>query len=283
MSRYPTREQAIRRRVAAAVVFLIGLGVAGWVAARGLDAAEDDTPQVTTTVAPPKELRITFPEGWTREQMALRVDARLPGVTAAQYRAVTVAGTLPQGFEPPRNLEGFLFPDTYFVFENAKAKTLVDKQLANFTDKWSTVKLQFARAKNLTSYDVLIIASMIEKEARVQRERALIAAVIYNRLRARIPLGIDATLRYGLNIPPTKPITQDHLDSDSPYNTRKFQGLPPTPIANPGLPSIRAAAHPANVDYLYFVRKPDCKTHFFTSSLEEFNNFPREGLEKKCP
>lgn len=283
MNNYPSREQVIRRRVAAAVVLAAGIGAGVWVAAESLNAAKDDTPPVTTTVAPPKEVRVTFPEGWTREQMALRADRVIPGVTADEYRAATRRGTLPKGFGKPRNLEGFLFPDTYFVFENATAKTLVDKQLANFGTKWSTVKLRFAQSKNLTAYDVLTIASMIEKEARVQKERALIAAVIYNRLRARIPLGIDATLRYGLRIPPTKAITQEDLDSDSPYNTRKFQGLPPTPIANPGVSSIEAAAKPANVDYLYFLRKPDCKHHFFTSSLEEFENFTREGLNKKCP
>jgi UPF0755 protein len=130
----------------------------------------------------------------------------------------------------------------------------------------------------LTSYDVLIIASMIEKEVQVPKERALVAAVIYNRLKAGLPLGLDATVRYGLDIPPTEPIHESELNSDSPYNTRKFPGLTPTPIGNPGLASLQAAAHPAKVDYLYFIRKPDCKSHFFTASEEEFNNYPRGGL-----
>ena len=103
---------------------------------------------------------------------------------------------------------------------------------------------------------MLTIASMIEKEAVVPSERKLIAAVIYNRLHAHMPLGIDATIRYGLNVPGTQSLLQSQLDSNTPYNTRKFLGLPPTPIANPGLPSMQAAAHPAKVDYLYFVRKP---------------------------
>ena len=101
-------------------------------------------------------------------------------------------------------------------------------------------------------------------------ERRLIAAVIYNRLHHRMPLGIDATIRYGLNIPGTKSLTKAALASSSPYNTRRFPGLPPTPIANPGLASIRAAAHPTHVDYLYFVRKPDKKHHFFTADENEF-------------
>jgi UPF0755 protein len=102
--------------------------------------------------------------------------------------------------------------------------------------------------------------------------------VIYNRLHQRMPLGIDATLRYGLDIPPTQAITKIQLASDTPYNTRKFRGLPPTPIANPGLASMQAAADPAKVDYLYFVRKPDCHSHFFTADVNVFLNYTRKGL-----
>ena len=111
-------------------------------------------------------------------------------------------------------------------------------------------------------------------------ERRLVAAVIYNRLRLGMPLGIDATIRYGLNIPPTQAILQSQLETPSPYNTRcsTCTGLPPTPIGNPGLASMQAAAHPAKTDYLYCVRKADCKSHFFTADLDEFNNYPRGGL-----
>ena len=171
-----------------------------------------------------------------------------------------------------------MFPDTYFVFETDPAATLVEKQLENFRAKWAKVDMTYARSKNLTNYDVLTIASMIEKEVVVPRERRLVAAVIYNRLHQRMPLGIDATLRYGLDLPPTEAITKTQLASDSPYNTRKFRGLPPTPIANPGLDSLQAAAHPAKVDYLYFVRKPDCRSHFFTADVNAFLNYTRKGL-----
>ena len=91
-----------------------------------------------------------------------------------------------------------------------------------------------------------------------------------------MPLGIDATLRYGLGIPGTKPLTKAHLRSSSPYNTRRFKGLPPTPIGNPGLASMRAAARPAAVDYLYYVRKPDGKHHFFTADEDEFRRMAEE-------
>jgi UPF0755 protein len=111
---------------------------------------------------------------------------------------------------------------------------------------------------------------MVERETVAPEERALVAAVIYNRLDRGMPLGIDATLRYGLGIPGTRPLTKTQLASDSPYNTRRFKGLPPTPIANPGVASIKAAAHPAAVDYLYYVRKPDKVHHFFTADEQEF-------------
>ena len=138
--------------------------------------------------------------------------------------------------------------------------------------------LRYARSRNLTPYDVLIIASMIEKETAIPRERRLVSAVIYNRLRHGMPLGIDATIRYGLDIPGTESLTKEALRSDSPYNTRLRPGLPPTPIANPGLDSLQAAAHPAKVDYLYFVRKPDCRSHFFTADVNAFFNYTRRGL-----
>ena len=146
-------------------------------------------------------------------------------------------------------------------------------QLATFARNWKQVNLRYARSKNLTRYDVLIIASMIEREVRAPSERRLVSAVIYNRLHNRMRLQIDAALRYGLHIPAARPITESELRSSNPYNTSTHYGLPPTPIANPGLASIEAAAHPAHVDYLYFVRKPDKVHHFFTNSLDAFDAY----------
>ena len=238
-----------------------------------------------------KVLRIVFPEGFTRAQMVERVDAvreiaRVKRhvtmrMTASDYAAATAAAPIPAPFreDAHEQIEGFLFPATYAFFARERARRFVGRQLEAFRKAWRKVDMRYARSKNLTPYDVLIIASMIEREVVVPRERRIVAAVVYNRLRARMPLGIDATLRYGLNIPPTEPITLSHLDSDSPYNTRKLAGLPPTPIANPGLASMQAAAHPAEVDYLYFVRKPDCRSHFFTASSAEFDVYSREGLQ----
>jgi UPF0755 protein len=171
------------------------------------------------------------------------------------------------------DLEGFLFPATYDFLRRTTAKQLVSAQIAAFCRNWSSVNMSYARSKNLTPYDVLTIASMIEKEAAVPSERPLIAAVIYNRLHDGMQLGIDATLRYGLHISPTESIHLSQLQNPTPYNTRLHHGLPPTPISNPGLASIRAAAHPAHVDYLYYARKKDHRHHFFTSSGTAYNNF----------
>jgi UPF0755 protein len=257
------------------------------------DGSATPTTAPTTTGPPPKPvLRIIFPEGFTIDDMAKRIRAVnkiaeekrkiTPKLEPRQYlRIGKTKSAPPQGFEYKKrvaSLEGFLFPATYDFTEDTTTRQLVDKQFEAFIRAWSQLDLRYSKSKNLTAYDVLIIASMIEKEVQVPKERPLVAAVIYNRLHAGLPLGIDATIRYGLHIPPTEPIHQSELDSDSPYNTRKFPGLTPTPIANPGLASLQAAAHPAKVDYLYFVRKADCKSHFFTASEKKFDDYPRAGL-----
>ena len=233
---------------------------------------------------PPKPFRVIFPEGFTRAQMAERVGVvagiaeRKRGGTvrlsSAAYGRATRRIAVPC-FSPRlrTKTEGFLFPATYDFLAKTTSSQLARDQVQAFCRNWRTLDLRYARSKNLTPYDVLTIASMVEKEAEAPEERPLIAAVIYNRLRERMPLGIDSTLRYGLNISPDKSITESQLQSQSPYNTRNRLGLPPTPIANPGLASMRAAAHPAKVDYLYFVRKPDKVHHFFTASASEFQQY----------
>jgi UPF0755 protein len=206
-------------------------------------------------------------------QIAIEKRGVTPRLTRRAYLDAVARARPPKPFLPDwkrGSLEGFLFPAAYDFTERTTARQLVADQLTAFRQRFATVPLRYARSKNLTPYDVLIIASMIEKEAAVPRERRLVAAVIYNRLRAGFPLGIDATLRYGLDIPPTDSITKAALASDNPFNSRKLTGLPPTPIANPGLASLRAAARPADVDYLYFVRIPGTKRHFFTADENLF-------------
>jgi UPF0755 protein len=246
--------------------------------------------EITSPPPPPKPLRIVFPEGFTRTEMAERITAvnRLakqrrsvtPRLDAQRYLAASASSSFARRFArdgQAHSLEGFLFPATYEFTRRTTSAQLVELQLEAFRRAWRRVDLSYARSKNLTPYDVLIIASMIEKEVIAPEERRLVAAVIYNRLRDGIALGIDATIRYGLGVPPTESLRESHLEHPTPYNTREHLGLPPGPISNPGLASVQAAAHPANVDYLYFVRKPDKVHHFFTPSKEEFDRYQREN------
>jgi uncharacterized YceG family protein len=147
----------------------------------------------------------------------------------------------------------------------------VATQLQAFWPRFATIDLRAAKRKNLTPYDVLIIASLVERETAVPRERKLIASVIYNRLRAGTPLGIDATTRFQFN-KWSGALTRSELASPSPYNTRNHTGLPPGPIGNPGVPSMAAAAAPARTSFMFYVANP-CKpgTHTFTKTLAEFN------------
>jgi UPF0755 protein len=218
---------------------------------------------------PPNVVMVTIPEGRSRREIAplvknlegnyLRATRRSPVLDPSDYRA-----------RRARSLEGFLFPATYELKKGQPVSRLVERQLEAFKRNFDEVDLRYARSRNLTPYDVLIIASMVEREAQVARERRLVASVIYNRLRQGMPLGIDATIRYALN-QWNRPLRQSELATTSPYNTRVEPGLPPGPIGNPGLASIKAAARPAKSDYLFYVVKPGtCGEHSFSSTDAEF-------------
>ena len=207
---------------------------------------------------PPKDIvTVTIPEGRSRAEVAPTVEGA--GLEGSYERA---SATAPAGFSLRKykagsadSLEGFLFPATYELKRGASTEELVAKQLDAFEEQFATVDLRKAARKNLTPYDVLIIASMVEREASVPEERPVIASVIYNRLKAGMPLGIDATIRFATGNW-TEPLKVSELEIDSPYNTRTNASLPPGPIGNPGLDSIEAAANPADTDYLFFVVKP---------------------------
>jgi len=278
--RRPPRSAVVRRRLVALGVLLAALIGLGFAVASVRDRGHK--PSTPTVATAPKPFRIVFPEGFTRLQMAARVKSvahiaahergRTPRLNERGYLVASGRKRLIPGFGR-RPLEGFLFPATYQFTERSGPAELVSAQLRAFRRNWSTINLAYARSKNLTPYDVLTIASMVEKEAVAPEERPKIARVIYNRLHHRMPLGIDATVRYGFHVPGTQSLLQSQLDSNNPYNTRKLPGLTPTPIANPGLASIQAAAHPVAGDWLYFVRKPDKVHHFFTASEQAFNNY----------
>jgi UPF0755 protein len=216
-----------------------------------------------------KTFNVTIPEGLSRREAAPRV--RAGGVKGSYLKATSSRATLRRvrRLGAPRGTltaEGFLFPATYELRAGAGARALVRKQLDAFRDNMRRINLRFAKRKKLTKYDVVTIASMVEREAQLDRERPLIAAVVYNRLRLGMPLGIDATIRYVENNW-KRPLRESELVRDTPYNTRLHTGLPPTPIGNPGFASLRAAAHPANVDYLFYVVKPGaCGEHLFSST-----------------
>jgi UPF0755 protein len=197
--------------------------------------------------------------------IAIRKRHVTPVLTGRRYAAAAATTPRPQGFPRGRKIEGFLFPAGYLFGPSSTANDLIGKQLDAFATAWSTVDLGARKP-----YDVLIVASMVERETAAPEERKLVSAVIWNRLAKGMPLAIDATLRYGLGIQGTRPITAQELKNQTPYNTGIRPGLPPTPIGNPGQPSMQAAAHPAAVDYLYYVRKPDNLHHFFTASEAEF-------------
>jgi UPF0755 protein len=228
---------------------------------------------LTTAPKAAPVIDVTIPEGPSRREEAPKL--RTAGLRGSYLTATRRSSKLnPRDYGAPRgtrSLEGFLYPDTYQLRRSdASARHLVSRQLDAFKENFAKVSMRTARRRNLSRYDVLIIASMIEREALVPRDRRLIAAVIYNRLKQGIPLGIDATLRYALD-QWSRPLRVSELNRDTAFNTRKHRGLPPTPIGNPGLPAMRAAANPANVSYLFYVVKP-CGNgaHAFSSTDAQF-------------
>ncbi len=270
----------MRRRLLALIILAGLIGLLYLAVRIALDHNSGTSSTATTVVKP---FKIVFPEGFTRRDMAERITTVTqiastergikPALSASRYMELTRRSPLPGSYAgdgKARALEGFLFPATYEFLGSTTTGKLVSDQLVAFRAAWKKLDLRYARSKNLTRYDVLIIASMVEKEAFSPDERARVAGVIYNRLHAHMKLGIDATLRYGLNLKATDPLSP-HLNSHSPYNTGRRFGLPPTPIANPGLASMQAAAHPdRRHHYLFYLRKPHTKQHYFTSSYADF-------------
>jgi UPF0755 protein len=228
---------------------------------------------VLTTPPPAARVtELTIIEGKARAQVSALLHAQ--GIRGDYLVASRRSRLLnPRAYGAPastRTLEGFLFPSTYQLVEPIEVNALVADQLRAFRRSFAGVNLAHARAKNLTAYDVLTIASLIQGEAQIPRDRALIASVIYNRLHDRMPLQIDATVRYATGNY-KQPITVSQLASSSPFNTYTHPGLPPAPINSPGLAAIQAAAHPARSTYLYFVVKPCANgAHAFASSYAQF-------------
>jgi len=258
-----------------AIVALLAIGIVVAVLVYSLNHSSSSHPAAKG----PPEVKVLIPEGKTRLQIAQIASAA--GLTGSYRRAARHSPLLnPAQYGAPkttRTLEGFLFPATYDMDKGAPVQRLVDEQVTAFQENFTAEYAKRAKELGLTSYELLTVASMIEREAQVPSDRAKIAAVIYNRLKAGIPLGIDATIYYAVenaqNIPTyTKELTASQLQTDSAYNTRLHKGLPPTPISNPGVASIQAAAHPAVASYLYYVAGADgCGEQVFSSTEAKFD------------
>lgn len=236
-------------------------------------------------------VKLTIPEGLTTEQIAEVVGSS----THISSEELLIAANetnkrpkmYPDGPDGPDSsvlltgpLEGFLFPNTYFVDEDVGASALVERMINAFDEATSDVDWEGASELGVTPYEAVIIASLIEEEAKVDEERALVSSVIHNRLEVGMMLGIDATVQYVHRSYDGSPLTAEQLSSNSPYNTRLVAGLPPGPISSPGLASIEAALAPADTNFIYYVLK-DCKTHFFTHDFDAFSA-ARRNIPTDC-
>jgi len=204
---------------------------------------------------------ITIPEGKRAEEIADILWAKLPNYQPSWKNALLAN-------------EGYLFPDTYRIPEDADSALVISLMKKNFAKKFDS--LQKNPTNPLTDREILIVASLVEREAKFPEDRPLVASVIYNRLKKSMPLQIDATVQYTLGYQPAekswwkKNVTSDDLKIDSFYNTYKNQGLPPAPICNPGLPALQAAIKPAVTGYIYYISDKTGHLHF-SKTLEEHN------------
>lgn len=227
---------------------------------------------------PLQVIRVTVPEGKTLKETARIFEdrARIP---AADFLKAAASRKPPVKASPGTSLEGFLFPKTYDLTPTMKAPEVVDRLLGQF--RAETRRLSFSRAPlRLSPFQVVTVASLIEREAKVAKDRPLIAAVIYNRLKRHMRLEIDATVQYVLLQRTGRyknPLTFEDLRISSPYNTYLIDALPPGPIASPGAESIQAALHPADVPYLFYVVKNSRGEHAFASTFSEFQRLKREA------
>ncbi|MEE8348153.1 MAG: endolytic transglycosylase MltG [Acidobacteriota bacterium] len=215
--------------------------------------------------------RITIPEGLTLDEIATRLVDGGFGKEQEFTRAMKEIDLI-DDWDPlaDQNLEGYLFPDTYFFPRGADEQDIVRSMVNYFREVWTPEHSRRAQELELSIREVVTLASLIEKETGLDRERPLVSAVFHNRLHQNLKLACDPTVIYAVKL--TKKfdgvINQSDLDLDSPYNTYLYPGLPPGPIANPGLASIEAALYPEDVDYLYFVSAND-GSHIFSTHYRD--------------
>jgi len=216
--------------------------------------------------------RLTFPEGLNMFEMAKIFEQQKFGPASSFLEAARDPMQIGH-FDPgARDLEGYLFPETYSLPPSTPAARLVTLMVDRFEQLFTEEMRQAAEAHGLTTREAVTLASIVEKETAKAEERPLVAAVYMNRLKARMPLQCDPTVIYALERQGryNGNLTRADLEMDSPYNTYRYPGLPPGPIASPGLASLQAAVAPADADYFYFVSRND-GSHVFSRTLEEHN------------
>ena len=215
---------------------------------------------------------VTFPEGLTIAEMAAIFESAGLG-TKAMFTAAAQRGSLVRDVDTGApDLEGYLFPETYNLPREASAELLIEQMSKRFLTSYDSKLRDAAKARNLTTRQVVTIASLIEKETSRPEERPLVSAVYQNRMRIGMGMQCDPTVIFALQKAGrwTGNLTRENLQFDSPYNTYRYSGLPPGPIAAPGRASLAAAVAPADVPYLYFVSRND-GSHVFASTLDEHN------------
>ncbi len=214
--------------------------------------------------------RITVTEGSDIYDIAKMLDAE--GICKEEdFLRYATSPSVSRGYGlTTATMEGFLFPDTYFFSKNTHPLKVIDVMFRNFMDKTADLRPKLSE-KGLSLEEWVIVASMIEKETFREEEKPLIAAVIYNRLKKRMKLQIDPTVIYALKRQGLweGKLLKSHLSIDDPYNTYVYYGLPPTPICNPGLSSLKASLEPARVKYLYFVVDPRRRKHIFSTNYRD--------------
>ena len=222
--------------------------------------------------APGEQTVLRLIEGWRLSEVAAAVNKVFPKITAEDFQKAAIVGTRRNsvlvGLPPETSLEGFLFPDTYFFRPDATAAQIIDALIAQFEARVGQTLRQAAVDRKTTVYDIVKLGSIVEREARDRNESATIAGVYTHRLRIGMTLDADPTIQYAIG--EWRELSLDDLKIDSPYNTYKVAGLPPTPICSPGQAALEGAAAPADVPYLYFVAKNDgTGDHAFANTLEE--------------
>lgn len=221
--------------------------------------------------------KVTIPEGYSMEQIFRKLEEEnvcaYPDLmdAAANYQ-YNYSFLDEDAIGDARRLEGFLFPDTYEFYQGMQASSAINKFLVNFHNRLTQETIDLAQSRGLSLQQAVTVASMIEKEAANDEERAVIASVIYNRMRRDMPLQIDSTIMYVLD-EHGDTLTTEETKIDSPYNTYQNTGLPPTPIANPGAKSITAAVKPADTNYLYYALDADAGVHKFFTDYNAFTAF----------